>query len=223
MKKMISILLAAIMILILSACGAKPQKKTIEDITDEDIMAAAEMLTGETDDIPTETEEVQKVYRQGETIIMMDDMIALTVDSFQFCKDADAVVGTNFEWYKRSVNELKDDKTALLIEATVEYKGNLKSRFNWATTKYSTVYADYNDGYEFRGGIDYPVDIGHGEGAARFEPLSNKKTWTCIMFIEVPDVVATDTASPLLLKFTAEGWSDDGANNYYEPTVIQLR
>lgn len=222
MKRIISLLLATVMVLSLCACGSsKPQKKSLDELTAEDFEAAAEQLMGEEAETQAPAEAAQKVYKLGETITMMDGMIEYTVNRIQFCNDGNAIRGTIFNYW--ASREYEEGETALLIEETIEYKGNLKSKFNWNASNYGSVFIDYNDGYEFRGHIWYPSDKYSTEAAARFEPLSDEKTIIFTMRFVVPNVVETDTASPLLLKFTAEGWSDDGANNYYEPIVIQLR
>ena len=80
MKRIISLLLAAVMVLSLCACGSsKPQKKSLDELTAEDFQAAAEQLMGEEEATQAPTEEEQKVYQIGETISTMDGLVEITV------------------------------------------------------------------------------------------------------------------------------------------------
>ena len=148
MKKLISLLLAAVMVLSLCACGSsKPQKKSLDELTAEDFQAAAEQLMGEEAETQAPTETEQKVYKLGETITMMDDMIELTINSISFTDDPYAIkADSSFYGYKPS-----EEKTCLFFDATLEYKGNLKQTFTWFDSAYFTdiMKVDYNDGYEF--------------------------------------------------------------------------
>lgn len=73
MKKLISFLLAAAMLLSLCACGSSTPKKPIEEMDDADWEAAAEILEEEYAEEPApQTEPVQKIYQIGETIVTAD-------------------------------------------------------------------------------------------------------------------------------------------------------
>lgn len=223
MKRIISLLLAAVMVLSLCACGSsKPQKKSLDELTAEDFQAAAEQLMGEEAETQTSTEAEQKVYKLGETITMMDDMIELTINSISFTDDPYAIkADSSFYGYKPS-----EEKTCLFFDATLEYKGNLKQTFTWFDSAYFTdiMKVDYNDGYEFErknGGFYDSND--NFSSMAQFEALSDNRTRTWIEVFEVPKVVETDTASPLLLKFVAIGHTPNNEYRAELPITIQLR
>lgn len=223
MKRIISLLLAAVMVLSLCACGSsKPQKKSLDELTAEDFQAAAEQLMGEEAETQAPTETEQKVYKLGETITMMDDMIEFTVNSISFTDDPYAIkADSSFYGYKPS-----EGKTCLFFDATLEFKGNLKQTFTWFDSAYFTdiMKVDYNDGYEFErknGGFYDSND--NFSSMAQFEALSDNRTRTWIEVFEVPKVVETDTASPLLLKFVAIGYTQNNDYRAELPITIQLR
>ena len=223
MKRIISLLLAAVMVLSLCACGSsKPQKKSLDELTAEDFQAAAEQLMGEEAETQAPTEAEQKVYKLGETITMMDDMIEFTVNSISFTDDPYAIkADSSFYGYKPS-----EGKTCLFFDATLEFKGNLKQTFTWFDSAYFTdiIKVDYNDGYEFErknGGFYDSND--NFSSMAQFEALSDNRTRTWIEVFEVPKVVETDTASPLLLKFVAIGYTQNNDYRAELPITIQLR
>lgn len=223
MKRIISLLLAVVMVLSLCACGSsKPQKKSLDELTAEDFQAAAEQLMGEEAETQAPTEAEQKVYKLGETITMMDDMIELTVNSISFTDDPYAIkADSSFYGYKPS-----EGKTCLFFDATLEFKGNLKQTFTWFNSAYFTdiMKVDYNDGYEFErknGGFYDSND--NFSSMAQFEALSDNRTRTWITVFEVPKVVETDTASPLLLKFVAIGYTENNDFRAELPITIQLR
>ena len=223
MKRIISLLLAAVMVLSLCACGfSKPQKKSLDELTAEDFQAAAEQLMGEEAETQAPTEAEQKVYKLGETITMMDDMIELTVNSISFTDDPYAIkADSSFYGYKPS-----EGKTCLFFDATLEYKGNLKQTLTWFDSAYFTdiMKVDYNDGYEFerKNGGFYDSNDNYSS-MAQFEALSDNRTRTWIEVFEVPKVVETDTASPLLLKFVAIGHTQNNEYRAELPITIQLR
>lgn len=223
MKRIISLLLAAVMVLSLCACGSsKPQKKSLDELTAEDFQAAAEQLMGEEAEMQAPTEAEQKVYQLGETITMMDDMIEFTVNSISFTDDPYAIkADSSFYGYKPS-----EGKTCLFFDATLEFKGNLKQTFTWFDSAYFTdiTKVDYNDGYEFerKNGGFYDSNDNYAS-MAQFEALSDNRTRTWIEVFEVPKVVETDTASPLLLKFVAIGFTQNNDYRAELPITIQLR
>lgn len=223
MKRIISLLLAAVMVLSLCACGSsKPQKKSLDELTAEDFQAAAEQLMGEEAETQAPTEAEQKVYQLGETITMMDDMIEFTVNSISFTDDPYAIkADSSFYGYKPS-----EGKTCLFFDATLEFKGNLKQTFTWFDSAYFTdiTKVDYNDGYEFerKNGGFYDSNDNYAS-MAQFEALSDNRTRTWIEVFEVPKVVETDTASPLLLKFVAIGFTQNNDYRAELPITIQLR
>lgn len=223
MKRIISLLLAAVMVLSLCACGSsKPQKKSLDELTAEDFQAAAEQLMGEEAETQAPTEVEQKIYQIGETITMMDDMIEFTVNSISFTDDPYAIkADSSFYGYKPS-----EGKTCLFFDATLEFKGNLKQTFTWFDSAYFTdiTKVDYNDGYEFerKNGGFYDSNDNYAS-MAQFEALSDNRTRTWIEVFEVPKVVETDTASPLLLKFVAIGFTQNNDYRAELPITIQLR
>ena len=230
MKRIISLLLAAVMVLSLCACGSStPKKKSLDELTAEDFQAAAEQLMGEEAETQAPTEAEQKVYKLGETITMMDDMIELTVNSFGFVDDSGTFEGTPYSVYSSYAHLYppEEGKTYLAFDATVVYKGNLKQTFRWRFSNYGkqVMKLDYNDGYEFgRKANEYYCVNGKVNSDAYFEPLSDNRTMSCVGLFEVPYVVETDTASPLLLKLVAVGSTMDSNDYYVElPLVIQLR
>ena len=83
---------------------------------------------------------------------------------------------------------------------------------------------DYNDGYEFerKNGGFYDSNDNYSS-MAQFEALSDNRTRTWIEVFEVPKVVETDTASPLLLKFVAIGHTPNNEYRAELPITIQLR
>ena len=163
-----------------------------------------------------------ELEKLGETITMMDDMIELTINSISFTDDPYAIkADSSFYGYKPS-----EEKTCLFFDATLEYKGNLKQTFTWFDSAYFTdiMKVDYNDGYEFErknGGFYDSND--NFSSMAQFEALSDNRTRTWIEVFEVPKVVETDTASPLLLKFVAIGHTPNNEYRAELPITIQLR
>lgn len=238
MKKLISLLLAAVMVLSLCACGSsKPKKKSLDELTAEDFQAAAEQLMGEeATQAPAEAE--QKVYKLGETITMMDDMIELTVYDFCFSESVnrgDVTIPTS-ETHYSSIEKAAEGKTFIICSATINYLGNLKRDFNlMMETGEGTI--DYNDGYIFKEANIHAMigDTKTSGNVATFEPLSDKKTGEYRVCFEVPKVVESDTQSPLLLKLRLSGYtldpngpyatSIDKTTNYYKNLdfTIQLR
>ena len=128
---------------------------------------------------------------------------------------------SSFYGYKPS-----EGKTCLFFDATLEFKGNLKQTFTWFDSAYFTdiIKVDYNDGYEFerKNGGFYDSNDNYSS-MAQFEALSDNRTRTWITVFEVPKVVETDTASPLLLKFVAIGYTENNDFRAELPITIQLR
>lgn len=239
MKRIISLLLATVMVLSLCACGSsKPKKKSLDELTAEDFQAAAEQLMGEEAETQAPTEAEQKVYKLGETITMMDDMIEFTVYDFCFSESVnrgDVTIPTS-ETHYSSIEKAADGKTFIICSATINYLGNLKRDFNlMMETGEGTI--DYNDGYIFKEANIFAMigDIKTSGNVATFEPLSDKKTGEYRVCFEVPKVVESDIQSPLLLKLRLSGYtldpngpyatSIDKTTNYYKNLdfTIQLR
>ena len=230
MKRIISLLLAAVMVLSLCACGSsKPQKKSLDELTAEDFQAAAEQLMGEEAETQAPTEVEQKVYKLGETITMMDDMIEFTVNDFFFSESvnrSDVTIPTS-KTDDYLIEKATEGKTFLICSATINYKGSLKKDFRfYIDPSEGSAKVDYNNGYEFNAGINTMMIGGEPthSNAVTFEPLSDSKTAEYRGYFEVPKVVESDTESPLLLELVVVG-ATNGSDYYYVelPITIQLR
>lgn len=214
MKKYIALFLVATILLSLCACSSSRSKiENIEDITDEEWEAAAEALTGMYEnDSPAETEAVEKIYQLGEVIPNPNGSSEFSIDSFCFSDYWDysendvsymAVETPDVAW-----GTADEGKTFLLVSGTMTLTEEINE-----TTEYmfSTTRLTYKDDYEFKDEtwrVRFPDGTFNGtSNTAVFEPLMDANTRILSFYIEIPDVIATDTESSLLLATTA--WFND--------------
>lgn len=198
MKRLFTLLLAVTMLLSLCACGSSTPKKPIEEMDDDDWEAAVEILEEEYEEEEpvAETEAEMKQYQLGEYAASDDGMVQFSVDSFCFSdyRDSD-YLPTDGGYFGA-----KDGNTFFLFTGTMTYVGDSKEAISYC------VYADvdYNNGYVFDdlnyGNVDEFYKDGGLGATIRFEPLTSDTERDIRGYIEVPKVVETDTASPLLLK-----------------------
>lgn len=216
MKKLLTLLLAAAMLLSLCACGSPSKPKELEDISDEDWEAAAEALEDMYEEEPVvETEAAAKIYELGEVIVSADGMVELTIDDFYF--------GSEFEYGtlmcpasgRNSVRKPPEEHVYLFYTGTITFIGESKEGHYYSFKQ--DIEVDYNDGYKFNQNGTMNGDYGFREvgdttanvdWTARFEPLTGTKTRELIGVVGVADVIETDTASPLLLNMTMNEYSD---------------
>ena len=142
MKRIISLLLAAVMVLSLCACGSsKPQKKSLDELTAEDFQAAAEQLMGEEAETQAPTEVEQKIYQIGETISTMDGLVEITVDSAGYTYEMrDGLPSENGQSGNVFIEE---GEVIAYARCIVKYVGNEKKDI----VVEMQASLDYNDGY----------------------------------------------------------------------------
>lgn len=209
MKKLLALLLAAAMLLSLCACGSSSKPKELEDISDEDWEAAAEALEDMYEEEPTvETEPAEKIYKMGEIIhIEIGDGVAeFVLDSFSFETTADwgNDIPASESDGTSNLTTAESGNTFLFATGTFNYLSEVKRQ----TTILISADIEYKDGYMFDS-----TDLGiHGyketsesnpfaDQRATFEPLTDTYTREVRLYAEVPEVIETDTESPLLLHF----------------------
>lgn len=143
MKRIISLLLAAVMVLSLCACGSsKPKKKSLDELTAEDFQAAAEQLMGEEAETQAPTEVEQKIYQIGETISTMDGLVEFTVNDVSF---TEYMTPDNLPTDSDDMRNWQagEGKIFAFVLCTMNYVGNEKG--NVIVEAHGTL--DYNDGY----------------------------------------------------------------------------
>lgn len=229
MKKLLALLLTTTMLLSLCACGAPSKPKELEDISDEDWEAAAEALEDMYEEEPVvETEAAAKIYELGETIVTADGMFELSIDSFSFIDfyNSNTLLAERREYGNFDAPE---GKTYLLCEGTMRYVGESKEGLQHQLFEEKL---DYNDGYTFSSATQIymfepntPVVLGDPDTygtmvAIHIEPLTGTRTKDVRCIFEVPEVVETDTESPLLLTLSIVTWGKEtGYENRAEVTV----
>ena len=229
MKKLLVLLLSAAMLLSLCACGSPSKPKELEDISDEDWEAAAEALEDMYEEEPVvENEATEKIYELGETIVTADGMFELTIDSFSFIDfyNEKTLLAERREYGNYDAPE---GKTYLLCEGTMRYVGESKEGLQHQIFEEKL---DYNDGYTFSSATQFymfepntPVVFGDPDTygsmvAIHIEPLTGTRTKDVRCIFEVPEVVETDTESPLLLTLSIVTWGKEtGYENRAEVTV----
>lgn len=233
MKKLLTLLLAAAMLLSLCACGSSTPKKPIEEMDDADWEAVVEVMEEAENEEPiAETEPVQKIYQIGETIVTADGMLEFTLDSFCFAdiRDGTRHVPADSEsevwWFEDGKAEA--EKTYLFYTGTMTFVGDSKEICRYYLYD---AQADYDNGYIITGqGNDkkeeawtFEVGASRGDAAAKFEPLTGTKVREARGFLEVPAVVETDTESPLLLIINIGGGVQFGGNTAQIQFAVQLR
>lgn len=224
MKRIISLLLAAVMVLSLCACGSsKPQKKSLDELTAEDFQAAAEQLMGEEAETQAPTEVEQKIYQIGETISTMDGLVEFTVNDVSF---TEYMTPDNLPTDSNDMRNWQagEGKIFAFVLCTMNYVGNEKGKV--IVEAHGTL--DYNDGYEFKlsdflFNMNKTENNRRGDGIAHFEPLTEDRTYEYRMWERVPPILGSDTESPLLLKLVV--YSQYGSDYKFPSTeyTIQLR
>lgn len=223
MKKLLVLLLSAAMLLSLCACGSPSKPKELEDISDEDWEAAAEALEDMYEEEPVvENEATEKIYELGETIVTADGMFELSIDSFSFIDfyNSSTLLAEQGGLY---TYEAPEGKTYLLCEGTMRYVGESKEGLQHQIYNEKL---DYNDGYTFSSATQfYMFEPGDPDTdalmvAIHIEPLTGTRTKDVRCIFEVPEVVETDTESPLLLTLSIVTWGKEtGYENRAEVTV----
>ena len=207
MKKALSLMLVIAMMLTLCACGSSGKKTDIEDITPEDLEAAAAELMGEEfeEEPVAETEAVEKIYQLGETIPVLDGKYEFTIHDFAFSEDslygAREQEGNIHLSYTATLNCVEDVKevTQLILPP--------------GQIIYNDDYTFYYTGPEVNGN---PENRGN---MAVFEPLSDNKTREIIGEDEVSKVLAEDTEGKIC--YTFEFWENNTSRS--QKVTIQFR
>ena len=124
-KKLIALLLAAVMLLSLCGCGSPKVPEEFGDISDEDWEAAAEALEDMYEEAPVvKTEAAEKIYELGEAVIAADGMAELTIDDFYF--------GSEYEYGtlmcpasgRNSVKKAPEEHVYLFYTGTITFVGD---------------------------------------------------------------------------------------------------
>lgn len=226
MKKLLALLLAAAMLLSLCACGSSgAPEKNMEDISDEDWEAAADALEDMYEETEGTTEPGEKIYELGETIVSWDGMVELTIDSFCFSdyKTSDSVLPAESGGY---YDTAKEEMTFFLYTATFTLVGETKGTYYM---NLSNIEVDYNDGYEFRSHLTSCRVFEEGErvegvtNIIEIEPLVGTKVRELRGYIEVPEVIETDTEGALLLKFKIYGGVEGSGAFETDEITVRLR
>lgn len=223
MKKLLTLLLAAAMLLTLCACGSSPApQKPIEEMDDEDWEAAAEALEDMYEEEPVvETEPAEKIYELGETILSADGMLELTIDEFVFADAYDYNTDRPAVEGEEGAVLAHEGKTYLFYFGTIEFVGESKQ------VRYYNIHSnevDYNDGYKFSYLYSYTSEIGYNGPAderAYFEPLTGTKIREIRGHIEVAEVVESDTDGSILLSMVLNNGCSE--TNYFEQQKITVR
>lgn len=205
MKKYIALFLVATILLSLCACGSSRSKiENIEDITDEEWEAAAEALTGMYEnDSPAETEAVEKIYQLGEAIPNPNGSSEFSIDSFCFSDYWDYSEDTNefvaVDTPEEAWDAADEGKTFLLLYGTITLTEEIKEKVEKKYIFNTPCDLTYKNDYKFEGG-DWRVCRPDGEldDFVIFEPLTDYNTRNVSFYMEIPDVIATDTESSLL-------------------------
>lgn len=203
MKKMISLLLAAAMLLSLCACGSTSEKtasKPLDEYSEEELLAELERRMDANEGAVAETEPAEKIYQIGDTITTKDGMLEFTLDSFSFGDYRDGYTNGPSDDPDEST-AAEEGKTFLFYAGTMTLVGDSKEVLTYYIQNYD-IEVDYNNGYKFAadiGSIDI-LEPGTTNRNLDFEPLIGSKTRDVKGYVEVPEIVETDTESPLLLK-----------------------
>ena len=206
MKKLLALLLATVMLLSMTACGTPSKPEELEDISDEDWQAAAEaleeMYAEEPATEPEPTEPEEQIYEVGDTFLTPDGMLEITISDVCFSD----YWGTGDVPGDGSTHSgISEEEVYLYYKITLNFVGDNKVEYNYYM---ANATADYNNGYTFNSSARNVYDVGdiYGQAvSARFEPLAVVKVKEIRSFFRVPDIVETDTESPLLLKFELIG------------------
>lgn len=222
MKRIISLLLAAVMVLSLCACGSsKPQKKSLDELTAEDFQAAAEQLMGEEAETQAPTEAEQKVYKLGETISTMDGLVEITVESAGYTYEMRD--GLPCENGQSGNVFIEEGEVIAYARCIVKYVGNEKKDI--VVDMQASL--DYNDGYSYflTGWVKNPQkpDNRYHDGTFNFPPLTEDRTMELRAWNRVPKSLESDTESPLLLKLVVLSGVASSHNFPRTEYTIQIR
>ena len=206
MKKVLVLLLSAAMLLSLCACGSPSKPQKFEDISDEDLEAAAEALEDMYEEEPVaETEPAEIIYEIGDTIVSSDGMVEFVIETFNYTDSLDKFNCVPAEEGSKSAWSPDEGKTCLYFSGTLNYVGNAKETVSyWCDTE-----LHYGDGYIF------DADSGNGTGSirltggdagstangCRFEVFTQNTKVEIAGYVVVPEIVETDVESSLLLRF----------------------
>lgn len=199
MKKFLALLMAAIMLLSLCACGTTAKTENVDDISPEDLEAAADALEDMNGDNAEEaTEPAEKIYELGEAILSVDGFVELTFDSFCFSDYRDNARKTPTE-DSSDMKTAGQDKTFLFFSGTMKVVEESKEQHGYCL--YS-VQADYDNGYLFSGSVGvYEVGAQYGSDSPYFEPLTGTNIREIRGYVEVAEVVESNTDGSLLITF----------------------
>lgn len=209
MKKIISLLLVAAMMLSLCACGSGSKQstsKSLDEYSEEELLAALERLAGENENAAADTEPTKKIYNIGDTVLTPDGLFEVTLNTACFTDEIDLERHVPFnedssEWARKWGRFTPaDGKTFLYLNATVKLVGDLKKN----TTVSIQPYAEY-EGVEFR---IHHVHAGDDSSSAYFEPFMEYEPVEFSMYGEVPQKVETDVENPLLVTLDVRGDCD---------------
>ena len=220
MKKLLALLLATVMLLSMTACGTPSKPEELEDISDEDWQAAAEaleeMYAEEPATEPEPTEPEEQIYEVGDTILTPDGMLEITISEVCFSDYSSHYGYVPGDESKGSA--ISEGEVYLFYTLTLNFIGDNKVDYHY---RIGNQLADYNNGYTYRGeGSIYEVgNVNHNFSQATFKPLGAVKAFEAHGRFRVPDIVETDTESPLLLKFDLYGGASGTSSELISYTV----
>ena len=221
MKKFASLLLAALLLLPLIACGGAKEPEAPAAVETEAPQAGAEEPTPEPTEEPTPEPPQEVVYQIGETAkgelfnVRLDAVVFLrAIENGRATTTYDQSGGSSDKVYDAVPTE---GYTVAGIVMTFSYNGKQRSELDLERN----LVLDYDDGYTFSPipwNEHMPTTQDQYSGYYRFnkdddlritvsDPLSFQET-TTVFYIFMNDVVRTDTEKPLLLKIdlpTADG------------------
>lgn len=203
MKKIISLLLVAAMMLSLCACGSGSKQstsKSLDEYSEEELLAALERLVGENENAAADTESAEKIYNIGDTVLVSNGLFEVTLNTAYFVDEIDQytcapVTEDTNEWGRRTP---EDGKTFLYLNVTVKLVGDLKEYKSVSPS----AYAEY-EGVEL--GIYYKNVAGDDRSSVYFEPFMEYEPVEFNMYGEVPKKVETDVENPLLVTICVDG------------------
>lgn len=226
MKKLITLLLAATMLLSLCACGSSHADQIPhEDIPHEEPGTDAGVREDMSEDASTvRTEPADGIYEIGDTIVTADGMVEFTLDKFYFSDNYDqgtflpATEGGDIILPSTEVH------TFILFSGTMNLVGNIED--SYAYSLYD-LELECSNGKKYTGHetcvFELDSSVPYGNYEAEFYPQEGAKTKEIRGVMEIYKEVENDPASPLLLTLTIGGRNRGSGDRTETEVTIRLR
>lgn len=227
MKKLIALLLAAVMLLSLCACGSpRAAKVPVGDVPPlQEQEGHTDAMEDKNDETPiVRTEPVDGIYKIGDTFVTEDGMVEFTLDNFCFSDSYDQLTYLPASDGGDIILPSTEVHTFMLFSGTLNLVGNIES--SYAYSMYD-LELECSNGKKYTGhetcAFELDSSVPYGNYEAEFYPQEGAKTKEIRGVMEIHKEVESDTASSLLLTFTIEGRNRSSGDRTKTEVTVQLR